>query len=104
MRAPARPSKPDTQGSAAVAASGSAPGRGSLPATPTAGSAKTAPTKETKVPSLKLRAQLYPSILPGMRIEVRSRDVQGIYRVERVAHTGDTGGGDWQTEIEGKPL
>ncbi len=63
-----------------------------------------APTKETKVPSLKFRAQLYPSIIPGVRIEVRSRDVQGIYRVERVAHTGDTGGGDWQTEIEGKPL
>lgn len=63
-----------------------------------------APTKETKVPSLKFRAQLYPQILPGARIEVRARDVQGIYRVERVAHTGDTGGGDWQTEVEGKPL
>lgn len=65
-----------------------------------------APTKETKVATVKFRAQLYPRLLPGMRVEVRSRDVQGIYRVERVAHNGDTGGGSdaWATEVEGKAL
>lgn len=65
-----------------------------------------APTKETKVPTVSFRTQLFPQLGPGMRVEVRSRDVNGIYRVERVAHTGDTGGGSdgWQSEIEGKAL
>lgn len=63
-----------------------------------------APTKETKVPSLRFKAQLYPQLVPGMRVELRSREVRGVFRAERVSHTGDTASGEWCTEVEAKPL
>ena len=44
---------------------------------------------------------LYPEIAAGSRVRVRSRNVFGDMRAERVTHTGDTHGQDWTTEVEG---
>lgn len=63
-----------------------------------------APERKGKPPTLTVRTLLYPVIGPGMRIRMNSRQVRGLFRVERVAHTGDTRGDTWATEIEAKQL
>jgi hypothetical protein len=60
-------------------------------------------TKKGKAPVLTVRTLLYPTVTPGGLIKVESRAVRGIFRVERVVHTGDTFGADWTTTIEAKP-
>lgn len=55
-------------------------------------------------PSLAMQVLLRPDVVPGARIEVRSVDVQGHFKIEKVRHTGDTHGQDWTTEIDAKQL
>jgi hypothetical protein len=61
-----------------------------------------APSEKGKPPTLTVRTLLYPQITPGDKIQLitRTRTINGFFRVERVTHTGDTHGGDWQTSIE----
>lgn len=51
---------------------------------------------------IELTALLQPSITPGRRFQLRSRLHSGIYRAERVEHTGDTHGQDFYTRIVAK--
>lgn len=55
-------------------------------------------------PVLRGKVLLDPRIIPGGRVAVQSRSIDGIFRVERVRHVGDTHGQDWTTEFEAKPL
>ena len=50
------------------------------------------------------RVLLLPDLLPGRRVEIKSEQINGFFRVERVQFTGDTWGQDWYAEIEAKPL
>lgn len=52
---------------------------------------------------LKLKSLLRPQLRPGARVDLRSATHRGIYRVEKLTHSGDTAGGDWFSELEVKP-
>jgi len=62
-----------------------------------------APDKPGKPAMLTVRHTLYPQVTPGGLISVNARDTKGVFRVERVKHSGDTHGEDWTTEIDAKP-
>lgn len=48
----------------------------------------------------KVKSLLQPSIYPGGYVKINSANIKNqFFRVEDVKHVGDTGGGDWQTEI-----
>lgn len=69
-------------------------------ATPTAGD-----VKKGKPAKLTFRTILYPQITPGFLVSVQSRAIDGIFRAERVTHTGDSHGtNDWVTEVECTPV
>lgn len=53
---------------------------------------------------VKVKSLLQPGIRPGRRIELDAEAVRGLFRVERVTHSGDTHGTDWYSEAEVKPL
>lgn len=48
----------------------------------------------------RVKSLLMPTINPGDPVILNSAYVQGSFRAETVRHTGDSEGGDWQTEIE----
>jgi len=62
------------------------------------------PDKSGKTPALTVKMLLYPAITPGGKIEIQSRTINGVFKVEKVTHTGDTHGDDWFTEVECKPV
>lgn len=51
----------------------------------------------------KLRSLLNPKIRPGVRLDVQSAGTNGLFRVEKVDHNGDTAGGPWYSDIEATP-
>lgn len=53
---------------------------------------------------VRARSLLNGSIRPAGRIVIDSRFIDGVFRVEKVEHSGDNFGGDWYTDIEAKPL
>ncbi len=63
-----------------------------------------APDKPGKQPILTVKMLLRPEITPGGRIEVTSRYINGVFRVERLIHAGDSRGQDWMTTVEGKAI
>ncbi len=63
-----------------------------------------APEKKGKPPTLTVQTLLYPSLTPGGRIDVRARQIKGIFKIQRLRHTGDSHGDEWQTEIEATPV
>ncbi len=68
-------------------------------------SAPTSATARAKVPKLKIRNLLFPELTPGGKIQVRSRAVDGIFKVVKVLHTLDTGyGGDWFSDVEARAV
>lgn len=56
--------------------------------------------KPPKVPKLKVKHLLYPELTPGEQIEIRSRSINGRFRIDTVKHSLDSRGDDWDTEIE----
>lgn len=48
----------------------------------------------------RVRSLLLPWINPGDRVQMNSRQVKGLWRVDAVSHTGDYHGGDWMTELQ----
>jgi hypothetical protein len=48
----------------------------------------------------RVKSLLLPQINPGDLVKLESRSTEGFYRAESVKHTGDSEGGDWQTELE----
>lgn len=47
----------------------------------------------------KVKSLLLPTISPGDLVKLESRSVAAFQRAETVRHTGDSEGGDWQTEL-----
>lgn len=62
------------------------------------------PNNPGEPPMLTVKMLLYPQLTPGGTIQVQSKNLDGIFRVERVTHTGDTHGDEWTSEIEAKPV
>lgn len=58
------------------------------------------PPKSGKKPHMTVRMLLYPELTPGCRVRVQSKVVNGLFRVNKVKHTGDTHEQDWFTEVE----
>jgi len=48
----------------------------------------------------RVKSLLNPQIRPGDRLQIKSAEVDGVFRAENVNHFGDTEGGDWYTEAE----
>ena len=59
-----------------------------------------APPRPGQRPMLRVRSLLYAGIMPGHQVRVTSRAINGLFRAEKVRHTGDTHGADWMTELE----
>lgn len=57
-------------------------------------------TGKGKPATLKARALLTPTILPGRRVQLEDCSAAGLYRVLKVSHSGDTHGSDWFTTLE----
>lgn len=47
----------------------------------------------------KVKSLLLPTISPGDLVKLESHSVAAFQRAETVRHTGDSEGGDWQTEL-----
>jgi hypothetical protein len=52
---------------------------------------------------IEARALLIPQLTPGRVVRLESRQIEGFYRVEKVAYQGDTHGQDWYADLELKP-
>jgi len=63
-----------------------------------------APNEPGEAPTLTLKMRLYPALTPGARIKVEAAKINGIFRLSKVTHTGDTRGAEWYTDIEAKQL
>jgi hypothetical protein len=48
----------------------------------------------------KLTCLMNPNLNPGDRVEIRSRQAAGIFRIDKLQHVGDTRGSDWYTIVE----
>ena len=48
----------------------------------------------------RIKTLLMPQLNPGDRIQLDSRSVQGVFRIQELKHTGDNWEGDWQTEMK----
>ena len=48
----------------------------------------------------RVKTLLMPTLNPGDRVELDSRSVQGVFRIQELKHTGDNWEGDWQTEMK----
>ncbi len=62
------------------------------------------PTDKGKPPILKVRSRLKPGVSPGGVIQVESKFITGLFRVNRVVHSGDTHGTSFNSDIEARPL
>jgi hypothetical protein len=51
---------------------------------------------------LKVKTLIIPDLLPGRRIRVEARAIQGTYRAEKVSYKGELPTGDWYCELECK--
>ncbi len=64
------------------------------------------PPKSGKPPHINVNMLLYPELLPGQLVDLKSKVKNGLFRVETVRHEGDTHGTgeqSWTTQIEIKP-
>jgi hypothetical protein len=59
---------------------------------------------QPRSPKTTIKHVLYPEIAPGEKIEVQSRSMNGVFRVDVVTHDGDTRGDDWTTTVEATAL
>jgi hypothetical protein len=48
----------------------------------------------------RVTSLILPTLLPGGRVKLSSRSVQGVFTISEVRHRGDTHGGDWFTELK----
>lgn len=63
-----------------------------------------APKDPFKPAILKVRRLLRPQIFPGTRVKIKSAEIDGVFRVAKVVHTGDFRDNDWYTDLECNPL
>lgn len=52
---------------------------------------------------VKIRSLLQPQFAPGKRVLLDSSGRSGVHRIISLAHTGDTAGGDWYSDLETLP-
>lgn len=62
------------------------------------------PEKKGRPPILSVKTLLYPSLIPGGRIELKTATINGKFKIIRVTHTGDTHGKEWYSNIEAKSI
>lgn len=60
--------------------------------------------KKNGKPLLKVRCLLNHALKIGSVVSIRSERHNGQLKIHKVEHSGDTHGGDWYTDFEGKPL
>lgn len=53
---------------------------------------------------VRATALMDPNISPGRLVQIKSRDLEGTYRVQSVRYVGDTHGQPWYCEVEGRRL
>jgi hypothetical protein len=63
-----------------------------------------APSKEGGPPILTVKSLLNPELSPGTKITLKSRSLEGQYRIDRGDYVGDTRGNDWDVTMEATPL
>ncbi len=49
---------------------------------------------------IEVRSLLQPKLKPGKPIVMDSETIKGVYRIEKVIHTGDTHSNEWYSDIE----
>jgi len=49
---------------------------------------------------VEFKALINPSIRPGRRVKIESRDLEGVYRVRKATFNGDTHEGSWTVDVE----
>jgi len=94
-----------TRAAASEKAKAKAPGQAGAAAPAVA--AKTAKAAKSATPASgqqqrdgwKVKSLLLPTISPGDLVKLESRSIEAFQRAETVRHTGDSEGGDWQTEL-----
>ncbi len=57
-------------------------------------------TGRTETGGVKIRSLLQGQLIPGGRVSLESRTITGVFRIESIAHTGDSRAGEWVTDIE----
>lgn len=62
------------------------------------------PPRSGKQPHMTCRLLLYPELTPGEQVLLKSKAKSGLFKLIKVEHSGDTGGGDWTTTIEISPI
>lgn len=62
------------------------------------------PDKKGRSPMLTVKCLPYPEIAPGKLISVESRDIRGVFRVEKVVHKGDSWGDGRETTTEARQV
>jgi len=62
------------------------------------------PGKKGEAPTLTVRHLLYPECKPGGKINLQAEFLKGLYRIEKVKHSGDTHAEEWLTTLECKQL
>lgn len=64
------------------------------------------PKKSGESVMLKVKTLIDPRLAPGCKVDIRSRDkvVNGLFRVEKLTHSGDSRSKDWYSEIECRQL
>jgi len=50
--------------------------------------------------TVKAKALMIPGLWPGRRVELKSRHVSGLYRIDTTTHKGEFDGTDWGAELE----
>lgn len=59
------------------------------------------PEKPGKPTMLKFESMLYPEIVPGKKVRIVSRSIDGVFKCSKVKHAGRTeDGGDFKSSIE----
>jgi len=51
-----------------------------------------------------VKSLLQGEIKPGRKIKIKSKTIDGFFKIESVIHSGDTWGAEWYSDVEGKPL
>ncbi len=54
--------------------------------------------------AVRAKALLQPDLVPGRKVQIQSREVDGFFRIEKVMFSGDTWGAAWYSDIEVKPI
>lgn len=62
------------------------------------------PGKKGEAPTLTVKHLLYPECKPGGKISLQAEFLKGLFRIEKVKHSGDTHSEEWSTTLECKPL